>query len=291
MPTSPQGVIAFYAANRLGALPAMIHPLSTAPEIAQYLDASGARIALTLDAFYGTLAAATPKRPLEKIVLARIPDYLSPLKQLGFWLAKGRKIPPVPPDPRVRWWRGLMADPASAARRSRGADTDDPAAILFSGGTTGSPKGIVLSNRNFIAEGMQAAAWGGLDERRLDPRHPADLPRLRPRRVRQRRVHGGRQVDPRAAVHAEIVPKLLRNEAARTCWWACPRSSTRSPRTRRSRGPTCPASRACFCGADTLPRPVKERFEALVARARRPREAARGLRAHRGGDRRSWRCR
>ncbi len=96
MPTSPQGVIAFYAANRLGAVPALIHPLSAAPEIAHYLDASGARLALALDAFYGTLAAARPKGPLEKILLARIPDYLPPLKALGFRLTKGRKIPRVP---------------------------------------------------------------------------------------------------------------------------------------------------------------------------------------------------
>ena len=53
MPTTPQGVIAFYAAIRIGALPALIHPLSTAPEITHFLDATGARMALTLDAFYG----------------------------------------------------------------------------------------------------------------------------------------------------------------------------------------------------------------------------------------------
>src|SRR5512141_1928280 len=58
MPTSPQGVIAFYAANKLGAVPALIHPLSTAPEIEHYLDMSGARIALTLDALYPRFAAA-----------------------------------------------------------------------------------------------------------------------------------------------------------------------------------------------------------------------------------------
>jgi len=63
-PTSPAGLIAFYAANRLGAVSALIHPLSTAVEITHYLDASGARTALVLDAFYGTLAAATPKTPL-----------------------------------------------------------------------------------------------------------------------------------------------------------------------------------------------------------------------------------
>jgi len=53
---------------------------------------------------------------------------------------------------------------AAAAPRARRAPTgpDDPAAILFSGGTTGSPKGIVLSNRNIVAEGMQVSAWGGV---------------------------------------------------------------------------------------------------------------------------------
>src|SRR5512143_454002 len=132
MPTSPQGVIAFYAANKLGAVPALIHPLSAAPEIAHYLDMSGAHIALALDAFYGTIAAAAPKRPLETILLARIPDYLSPAKRLGFWLTKGRKIAAVPPDARVRWWSETMAHghpPAAAAS----ASTHDPAAILFSG--------------------------------------------------------------------------------------------------------------------------------------------------------------
>ena len=62
MPTSPPGVIAFYAAIRLGAVPALIHPLSTTPEITYYLDQTGARIALTLDAFHGALAAATPRQ-------------------------------------------------------------------------------------------------------------------------------------------------------------------------------------------------------------------------------------
>ena len=163
MPTSPQGVIAFYAANKLGAVPAMIHPLSTAPEIEHYLNASRARIALTLDAFYGRFAAVRPKLPLEALILARIPDYLSPLKRFGFWLTKGRKIPAVPADARVRWWADFMSGAHASAPRG-GSGTHDPATILFSGGTTGLPKGILLSNRNFIAEGMQAAAWGGMGE-------------------------------------------------------------------------------------------------------------------------------
>ena len=111
-----------------------------------------------LDAFFGTMAAATPRRPLERIVVASIPDYLSVLKAVGFRLTKGRKIPPLPADPRIRRWKPMMAAAPAGAPRGT-TTTHDPAAILFSGGTTGLPKGIVLTHRNFIAEGMQAAAW------------------------------------------------------------------------------------------------------------------------------------
>jgi long-chain acyl-CoA synthetase len=263
MPTTPQGVIAFYAANKLGALPAMIHPLSTAPEIAQYLDASGARIALALDAFYGTLAAAAPKRPLEKILLARIPDYLPALKKLGFWLAKGRKIPSVPPDPRVHWWSAEMAGRHPPAALS-GAHTDEPAAILFSGGTTGSPKGIVLSNRNLIAEGMQAAAWGGLDEGDsilaiLPIFHGFGLGVC----VNAALMAGGKSIlvpvfDPSttAALLRKKRPSVL--VGVPTLFHAL----AGDPALARA---DLSCLKACFCGADTLPRPVKDRFEKLVA--------------------------
>ncbi len=52
MPTSPQGIICFYAANKLGAIPCMIHPLSTEKEIEFYLNLTKSEFALTLDAFY-----------------------------------------------------------------------------------------------------------------------------------------------------------------------------------------------------------------------------------------------
>jgi long-chain acyl-CoA synthetase len=263
MPTTPQGVIAFYAANRLGAVPALIHPLSTAPEIAHYLDASGARIALALDAFYGTLAAAAPRRPLERILLACIPDYLPPLKGLGFRLTKGRKIPRVPPDPRVHWWSTEMKKQYSAQQTVTGI-SDDPAAILFSGGTTGSPKGIVLSNRNFIAEGMQAAAWGGLEQGDsmlavLPIFHGFGLGVC----VNAVLMAGGKSIlvpvfDPAttAALLRAKRPSVL--VGVPTLFHAL----AGDPRLARA---DLSCLKACFCGADTLPRPVKERFEKLVA--------------------------
>src|SRR3546814_1820474 len=108
MPTTPQGVIAFYAANKLGAVAALIHPLSSSEEIGQALDATGARIALTLDAFYPALAAARPRLELHHIILARIGDYLSPLTRLLFWWRKGRAMAAIPPDPRIRQWHAQI---------------------------------------------------------------------------------------------------------------------------------------------------------------------------------------
>ncbi len=263
MPTAPAGVIAVYAANRLGMVSALIHPLSTEPEIEQYLNDAGARVVLTLDAFYGVFTRVQPKKPLRHIVLAGIGDYLSPVKRLGFWLTKGRKIAPVPTDARVARWKDLMAGPHLTAPRVA-TTTDDPAAILFSGGTTGVPKGVVLSNRNLIAEGMQAAAWGGM---RAGDSILAILPIF----------HGfGLGVCVNAAFlagaksilvpqfSAEIVAKLLKRARPNlvvgvpTLYDAL----TKDPSLAKS---DLSCLRACFSGADTLPRPVKERFEALVA--------------------------
>ncbi|HUL63785.1 MAG TPA: AMP-binding protein [Burkholderiaceae bacterium] len=262
MPTVPAGVIAFYAANKLGVVPALIHPLSTAPEIEFYLNATGARCVLTLDAFYGTLAALKPKRALERIILARIGDDLSLLKRFGFWLTKGRKIAPVPDDPRVRWWTQLLGEThAPAARAVTG--TDDPAAILFSGGTTGVPKGIVLSNRNFIAEGMQAAAWGGMAGEAilavLPIFHGFGLGVC----VNAAFMAGGKSIlVPQFS--ASIVAKLLRT-ARPNLLVGVPTLYDALTKDRSLARTDLSCLHACFSGADTLPRPVKERFENLVA--------------------------
>ncbi len=263
MPTSPQAAIAFYAANKLGAVPALIHPLSTAPEIEHYLNASRARIALTLDIFYDRFASLTPKLPIEVLILTRIPDYLSPLKKVGFWLTKGRNIPSVPADARVRWWAELMAATHAPVRRGE-TSAHAPAAILFSGGTTGMPKGVLLSNRNFIAEGMQAAAWCAMGEGHsilaiIPIFHGFGLGVC---------VNAAFMVGAKAILvptfSAAIVAKLLRTKRPNLLvgvptLYAALIDDASLQRVDLS------CLRATFSGADTLPRPVKERFERLVA--------------------------
>lgn len=263
MPTSPGGVIAVYAANKLGVVSALIHPLSTEREVEHYLNESGARVALTLDAFAGVFARVRPRQPLRHIVLARIGDHLSPVKRLGFWLTKGRKMAPVPDDPRVSWWKDLMSASHPPAPRAA-SGTEDPAVILFSGGTTGVPKGVVLSSRNVIAQGMQAAAWGGLG---AGDSMLAILPIF----------HGfGLGVCVNAAFMAGatsiLVPQFSAEVVAKLLKKARPNVLVGVPTLydALSKDPSLAKSdlsclRACFSGADTLPRSVKERFEALVA--------------------------
>jgi long-chain acyl-CoA synthetase len=262
MPTCPQAVIGFYAVNKLGAVASMIHPLSTATEIAFTLNLSQSRFALTLDAFFGKFDEIRDKSGLEKLILARIPDYLGWLKRLGFNLTKGRKIAAVPPDARVVWWKAMMAASHPPAPQSD-AGFEDLAVILYSGGTTGKPKGIMLSNRNFICEGMQVSAWGNLSQ---GDAILAILPVF----------HGfGLGVCINAAfmggAKSIMVPQFTPETVARLIRAKRPNfiigvptlyeALNRHPLFRKT---DLSCIKASFSGADTLPRCVKERFEAIV---------------------------
>lgn len=159
MPTSPQGIIAFYAANKLGAVPAMVHPLCAPAELEHYLNATKARMVITLDICYAGFAATRPANPVHTLILTRPSDYLPLAKRIVLLLRGKSTLNTVPHDARVQWWRSLMAKHTGRSAVRAKSSSTDAAAIMFSAGTTGTAKGIVLSNRNFIAEGMAALSW------------------------------------------------------------------------------------------------------------------------------------
>ena len=200
MPTCPQGIIAFYAANKLGAVASMIHPLSPAKEIEFYLNTAKSRFALTLDAFYGKFKEVQAKTGLKTLILARIPDYLPLVKKIGFNLTKGRKIPPVPADPLVRWWGDLMKGSYPKAPKAE-MDTDEMAVILLQRRHHRRAEGdhalqLQLHQRREAGRRLVSHGW-----RRFDPRDPPHLPRVRPGGLRERRLHGRGEEHPRPAVH------------------------------------------------------------------------------------------
>ena len=261
-PTCPQGVIGVYAANRLGAVAALVHPLSTPDELTHFLDVTGARVVLTLDAFYGKFAGLRPARPLEAIVVARIKDYLRGLRRVGYAWKFGRKIPRVPPDPRVRWWSEFL-DAAPLASPTVG-EPDDLAVIMFSGGTTGLPKAIMLSNRNLISEGMMVVAWMGMRE---GDRVLAIMPLFHGFGfggcINAPFLCGGAAVMvPTFTPHS--VAELIRTKRPNMVG-GVPTLFDALSRDPSLQGVDLSCLRATVSGADRLPRPVKERFEALVA--------------------------
>jgi long-chain acyl-CoA synthetase len=262
MPTTPQGIICFYAANKLGAVSSMIHPLSTAKEIEFYLNVAKSRFALTIDAFYAKFKEAQKTTPLETLILARIPDYLPFVKRIGFHLTKSRLIPKVPKDPMVRWWADLMKDGYTPAPQTP-MDTDDLAVILYSGGTTGVPKGIMLSNMNFISEGKQVSEWGNLSGADsilaiLPIFHGFGLGVC----INACFMGGGKSILV-PIFTPETVADLIRSRkpsfvvGVPTLYDAL----SRNPKMHKA---DLSCLRATFSGADALPRPVKERFEQMV---------------------------
>lgn len=159
MPNCPQAIQCFYAVNRVGAIANMIHPLSSEKEIEFYLNESSSVTIITLDQFYGKIEAIRQNTKVVNVVLASIKDELSPIIKAGYMLTEGRKLKKIPDDaPVIRWNDFIKLGTACFWNYTVQKSADDPAVVLYSGGTTGTTKGIVLTNLNFNALAAQIVA-------------------------------------------------------------------------------------------------------------------------------------
>ncbi len=159
MPNCPQAVAMFYAINLVGGIANMVHPLSSEKEIEFYLNESRSVTVVTLDQFYHKIEAIRQNTGIVNVILASIRDELSQPLKTGYMLTEGRKIRKIPEDaPVIQWKKFLSLAGACFYRYKVERKADDPAVILYSGGTTGTTKGIVLTNGNFNALSQQVVA-------------------------------------------------------------------------------------------------------------------------------------
>ena len=161
MPNTPQAVDSFYALNRLGAVPAMIHPLSAVEEIKFYLTETKSSAILTLDIFYEKIIRAVELAGFPvTVVVASIKDELPFPKSILYPLTLKNK-PHLGRDENTVKWEDFIKAGKKRKIPRRKASFDDDAVILFSGGTTGKTKGILLTNMNINALALQTGAAAG----------------------------------------------------------------------------------------------------------------------------------
>ena len=158
MPNTPEAIICFYACNNIGAVANMVHPLSAPEEIKQYLLETNSKFMLMIDLAYEKVNSIIDSTLLQKVIVVSAKDSMPTLLKIGYQITKGFRIkkPSFRNFNYVRWSEFLLKGILYRKDIEHNMSDKDIALILHSGGTTGVPKGILLSNSNFNALAQQA---------------------------------------------------------------------------------------------------------------------------------------
>jgi long-chain acyl-CoA synthetase len=170
LPNCPQFFIAELGAWKIGAIVAPLNPIYTASELEGPLCDHGIETIVTLTRFYQRIKTLQPRTPLRRIIATNIKEYFPPLVGLLFTLARekrdGDRITLAPGD---HDFARLLRVNRGNRPRSGTVAPDDPAVLLMSGGTTGTPKGVLGRHGAYVIAGLQIKAWnaaamGGADD-------------------------------------------------------------------------------------------------------------------------------
>ena len=164
LPNSPQYVIAWYACQRLGAIAVGNNPLYTQRELAHQIKDFSPSVMIVLDQLYPAWAAVAHEAPVREVIVTELTDYmrfplnlLAPIKFKKDAKHEGKPWPPVPSDAQVRWWKDSVGAAGAAPPVADVDAENDPATLVYTGGTTGLSKGAMLSHYNLSSNVRQVA--------------------------------------------------------------------------------------------------------------------------------------
>ena len=156
---TPEVIYAFYAADRIGATLNLVDPRYSPEGIRDYIQEVRSRLLICLNVVYDRCEQAAKRTTVERVVV------LSPADSLPLGLAIGYKA--ANPD-RNRYhsnvlnWKKFIAGGADASTSAEPYDPEHACVVVHTGGTTGSPKGVLLTDRNFNAIAQQFSAYDSL---------------------------------------------------------------------------------------------------------------------------------
>lgn len=162
LPNVPQAMIGYYGALKAGAVAVQTNPLYVSREIEAQLVDSGSETIVALDLFYPRIQTVQERTALKRVILTSLRDFLPPLPRLLYplkarWSGRWIKVETQPP---LYDLCGLLrAAPNGATEPLPSLSPDDLALLQYTGGTTGIPKGVMLSHRNVVVNALQCRAW------------------------------------------------------------------------------------------------------------------------------------
>ncbi|RME73231.1 MAG: long-chain fatty acid--CoA ligase [Chloroflexi bacterium] len=161
MPNCPQYVIAYYGILRAGGIVVPCNPLYVPRELEHQLNDSGARFAVVLSLLYPNVRQVRQQTSLQHVIVTNIKEYFPGLLKTLFTLAKEKKgghRVDISGDANTVWLQDFLAD-APASPQAVEIAPDDTAVLMYTGGTTGVPKGAQLTHFNVVANALQSSAW------------------------------------------------------------------------------------------------------------------------------------
>jgi long-chain acyl-CoA synthetase len=161
LPNCPQFVIAAYATWRIGGIMVCCNPLYMPREVEHLVEDSGTETFVVMSQFYERVKSIRAETHLKRVIVSNIKEYFPGLLKLLFTLAKEKKEghkADISGDADTHWFQDVLGS-ASANPASVEIDPEEVSTLIYTGGTTGGPKGAQLSHRNLVSNATALNVW------------------------------------------------------------------------------------------------------------------------------------